>query len=62
MSGTSIRNNKNEKKVYLNGDLVAPLPKVKLYEKISQLEINQKIIDRQKEVQALKEGGDVKED
>jgi hypothetical protein len=58
MSGTSP----NNKDVYLNGELVQPLPKTKLYEKISQDEINKKILEKQKEVLGKKEGGDVKED
>jgi hypothetical protein len=60
MSGTSV----NHKDVYLNGDLVEPLsvPKMKLYEKISQQEINDSITKKQKELKSKKEGGDVKED
>ena len=58
MSGTSP----NNKDVYLNGELVQPLPKTKLYEKISQDEINKKILEKQKEVLGKKEGGNVKED
>jgi len=58
MSGTSP----NNKDVYLNGQLVEPLPKTKLYEKISQEEINKRILEKQKEVlKSKQEAGDVQE-